>query len=650
MDYTHILSMLRGKHRIGQTNPQTNPNAGKAPDPQTQDDLQEFIQTIPNAIKAADAYKAAITELNTKNNWLSQGLGKTIGIYQDMNIKILALAKNITFLERHNSQLNKIFKVGSGTAQGYAEIIRDIGNSIGFSDTTITKYVGGLNELTNGFLMSSKVSEGAGKNYRDQMIAFQTYAVESLGLSEDQATGFQKYAGTMGVSATGAAIAIKGLADAASKEMGIDALTAQHDILAGIGDMSDEVRMNYSKIPGSLEVAVLKAKALGVTMDQLDNIGKSLMNVEQSVGQEMEYQLLTGKRLLVQGDKSFTNEYRMAKLTRDAPKQAELLAEILETQADELNNNYMAREKFQEMTGMNDKELSAVLTKNRIAKELGVAELAKLDGADLANKVAALETQYLADKDKTKGAANLAKLKELTQSQSTKTTHEQIVEDNLKAIADSIGRQAGGVAGGVRKINVGDIRDKLPGAMTTAFDEWRKQFDVIAPALGKLTIATETIETLNEPVGKLTGAFSAFTLGIDKLFKDFSDFTKIVLKTGDPTPAVVGGTDVLITPNKGPMIRPAKNDVIAAFRPNDVIHNTLSGMAKPAGGDGGMASMLAAFEKIIKTPAPAPAQSFDIKSFASAIATALQSVKIEAKIRTDDVYASTSMNNGKNIT
>ena len=322
MDYTHILSMLRGKHRIGQTNPQTNPNAEQAPDEETNKELQLFIKTIPDAAKVVAKYTEALSNLTTEQNSISQGLGKTVGLYQTINTKIEDLVKNITFLEEHNSQLNKIFKVGSGTAQGYAETIRDIGKEIGFSDVTLTKYVGGVNELTNGFLMSSKVSTAAGKNYRDQMIAFQTYAVETLGLSEEQATGFQKYAGTMGVSAAAAADAIKAVSKAASDEMGIDALTAQHDILAGIGEMSDEVRLNYSKMPGSLEIAVLKAKALGVTMAQLDKMGESLMNIEQSVGQEMEYQLLTGQRLLVDGDKSFTNEFRLAKLTRNGTKQA----------------------------------------------------------------------------------------------------------------------------------------------------------------------------------------------------------------------------------------------------------------------------------------------------------------------------------------
>ena len=647
MDYTHILSILRGKHRIGAAEkPAPLPDVNLGNNEQISQEMEKLVKTIPDAAKVLAEYKTAVTALATAQNAASQGLGKTAGLYQIMNTKIEDLVKNITFLEEHNASLNAIFTVGSSKAQEYAETIRDIGKEIGFSDVTLTKYVGGVNELTNGFLMSSKVSTAAGKNYRDQMIAFQTYAVETIGLSEDQATGFQKYAGVMGTTANNAAVAIREVSKAAADEMGIDALTAQHDILAGIGEMSDEVRLNYSKMPGSLEIAVLKAKALGVTMAQLDKMGESLMNIEQSVGQEMEYQLLTGKRLLVDGNKSFTNEFRLAKLTGNGTKQAELLADVLAEQGDDLETNYMARQKFAELTGLTDQELSAVITKNKIVKDLGLEGLSKLKGPALADAVAKLETEYA--KDKKDGAEKLSKLKIATGTEDKRTTHERAVEDNLLKIADLISRQAGGgkVA---RKINVGEIQKEMPEKLKS-FDDMRSVFDTLSPYLGKVTIASEALGALNAPVVKLISSFDKFAPLLNRVVTEFAEFTKIELKTGETKK--VGVKDTLIIPDEGPILRPAKNDVIAAFRPNDVIHKTLSGIAKPAGGDSGMASMLAAFEKMIKTPAPAPApaQSFDIKSFASAIATALQSVKIEAKIRTDDVYASTSMNNGKNIT
>ena len=648
MDYTHILSMLRGQHRLGQTDP-----TGRKP--QDDKDLKLLAKMLPGINDLTLAYATALTELDTANNQAAQGLGKSIAVMQSMNTEIANLTKNITFLEEHNKQLNGIFKVGSGKAQEYAETIRDIGIQVGFSDATINKYIGGVNELTNGFLMSTKITKQSNINYRNQMIAFQTYAVETLGLSQEQALGFQKYAGTMGVSAANATEQIKLLSDQVATEMGIDALTAQHDILAGIGEMSDDVRMNYSKIPGSLEVAVLKAKALGVTMEQLDSMGESLMNIEQSVGQEMEYQLLTGKRLLVQGDKSFTNEFRMAKLTGDGPKQAQLLADVLEDQGDTLRTNYMARKKFAEMAGISDKELSAVLTKTQIAKELGVESLGKLDGADFANKVADLKKEYTAMGDD--GKEQLTKLAKLTESQDIRTSHEKVTEDNLIDIAKSI-RKIGGIKADRDKdptttkgINVGKLRKDIPTKMSASYSGYKEKLSdkTISQGLGAATLKREAMDPITAPIKVLAEALPGFSGVINNLTGTLTSAAGIDLKSGT-TP--VHTKDVLITPNKGPILRPAKNDVIAAFRPNDVIHNTLSGMSKPAGGDGGMASLLAGLEKIIKTasPAPAPAQSFDIKLFASAIATALQSVKIEAKIRTDDAYASTSMNNGKNIT
>ena len=93
MDYTHILSMLRSRHRIGQTPPPPE-NAGKAPDEQTNDELQVFIKTIPDAANVVKKYTEALSNLATEQNSISQGLGKTVGLYQTINTKIEDLVKN----------------------------------------------------------------------------------------------------------------------------------------------------------------------------------------------------------------------------------------------------------------------------------------------------------------------------------------------------------------------------------------------------------------------------------------------------------------------------------------------------------------------------------------------------------------------------
>ena len=75
--------------------------------------------------------------------------------------------------------------------------------------------------------------------------------------------------------------------------------------------------------------------------------------------------------------------------------------------------------------------------------------------------------------------------------------------------------------------------------------------------------------------------------------------------------------DSLIIPDRGPILKPAPNDVIAAFRPGDVIDKTLKG----GGGSG-----------------------IDYNKMAIAIAAAMQNVKVEATIKTDNLFGSTKQN------
>ena len=73
--------------------------------------------------------------------------------------------------------------------------------------------------------------------------------------------------------------------------------------------------------------------------------------------------------------------------------------------------------------------------------------------------------------------------------------------------------------------------------------------------------------------------------------------------------------------------------------------NQISRSSKPA--DNSMSMIAAALQRIGNNTTSTPA--LDVNALASAIATAMQSVKIEAKIRTDDMYSSNRMNNRKNI-
>jgi hypothetical protein len=97
-----------------------------------------------------------------------------------------------------------------------------------------------------------------------------------------------------------------------------------------MASLSADTEMQFGRMPGQLELAVIKAKQLGINMKQLTTTGDNLLNIESSIGQEMEYQLLSGRRLVDNQGNSLTNRYREAMITGKANDMAMTMNEILE--------------------------------------------------------------------------------------------------------------------------------------------------------------------------------------------------------------------------------------------------------------------------------------------------------------------------------
>jgi hypothetical protein len=212
-------------------------------------------------------------------------------------------------------------------------------------------------------------------------------------------------------------------------------------------------------------MGVLKAKALGLEMANLAAAGKNLLNIEQSIGQELEYQLLSGNRLIDNQGKSLTNSYREATLRGDANKQADTLNTILEQEGDTLKNNLFAREQMSKLLGMDEASLSRALQKKSILEKLpgGEALFDKTGDALLAAAKSAGATE--------------SDMKELVEATDTRTTDQKIeevlskmVDTGIKAqLVDQRGTVVGtknalmNSAKGTAGLSTGDINPELAG-------------------------------------------------------------------------------------------------------------------------------------------------------------------------------------------
>jgi hypothetical protein len=557
-------------------------------------ELETMLKQLPSLNNLLNEYSTIIDTVSDSNSNLSMGLGKVIGIQESYATKINALVKNMTFLEERNSALNKSYGLNSISAAKFGKELRTLAVNGAVSGQKMMQYASDLKSLTSGFLSAGKEISGFGK----KLLQAQQYMQNNLGVSAAAAEGYEYYASTIADSGAEALTVQKELADVLSAKTGIKSEQIQKELIEGIGKAGADLQLQYSRIPGTLELAVLKANALGTSIEGLNSTGQNLLNIEQSIGQEMEYQLLSGKRLLTQDGKSLTNAYRQATIQGDANKQAELMDQFLKDQGPILEKNMFARKKAAELMGTDEVTLARMLQKQKLMSELGVESLMKLNQNDIGAVVSKLR----------KDGVDENKIQSLIKSTDNRTTAE-VANDYLKSINSKIINASG--------VDVG-AASATAMAGTKAFEPMMTQFSSkeMMASFGAISNFGETFKALTEPLNELVAKIPLLGTTISKTITALTNKLPTLQTgtTGTVPPVNVG--DALIIPDRGPILRPAPNDVIAAFRPGDVVDKTLKG-----GGAG-----------------------IDYNKMAMAIAAAMQNVKVEATIKTDNLFGATKQN------
>ena len=161
----------------------------------------------------------------------------------------------------------------------------------------------------------------------------------------------------------------------------------QKEIAKDVNNLSKATLLSLNQNPEAIGKAVAQAKALGLTMEQLDKISDSLLNFESSISSEMEAELLTGKQLNLE-------QARYYALTNQTEELSKELAKNFGTTAEFSKMNRIQQEAAAKAVGMSREELASTLFKqqalsNLSAKDADTAERylqarAKVIGIDAA--------------------------------------------------------------------------------------------------------------------------------------------------------------------------------------------------------------------------------------------------------------------------
>lgn len=337
-------------------------------------------------IKAYVSLGKAVNNLSDSTSNLTLAGGNLLAVNKNLVDSYDGLNKQIAALELRNKDINTTFGINSMAAAKLSTTYQKMANAFKvFSGEQAIVYGNSIRKMLPMYKQEGKADDTKMKN----LMAIQHVLTTNMGLTEEDAANYTMYASKAGENAASLMEVAKSAAALAGDTDG--SLGYMKMITEGIATAGADIQLQYGRLGGNLEIAVLKANKLGFELEDLASTGDQLLNIESSIGDELEYQLLSGRRLVDQrSGKSLTNMFREATLMGDMSKQADALNTILEQEGATLENNLFARKQMSQLLGMDEASLARALQKKKLLEKEGLTTLMNLDGSELQSAAEAM--------------------------------------------------------------------------------------------------------------------------------------------------------------------------------------------------------------------------------------------------------------------
>jgi hypothetical protein len=388
-------------------------------------------------------------------------------------------------------------------------------------------------------------------------------------------------------------------------------------------------------------------------MEQMAKTGDELLNIESSVGNELEYQLLSGKRLVDNQGNSLTNLYRQATLQGDMNAQADVMKKIMDSQGDVLENNMLARKQLAATLGVEESTMAKMVQKRKLLKSMGAEELFNTSGDELTKKL----------KEMNVSSENIA---EIMEQDDTRTTQDRMAESlrnietkgilarfadkddddkitgyNKDAFKSMYTDSIAGIKTALSdyKTAIGATEDGLKSGAQTFFNFQEQVVNVV----GSAAILNKSVTSVTAELTTLAGSIpiigNKFTAAANSL-KGFADKF-----TGDPLENMAIGsvTNLSVANGNGTQDGVMMHDGFVQFNPRDKFTRVNDGMTVAGTNVGGIDRFAAQMEK--RDSRFEATMTRLISNMAAQMKQAVESANI--KVDVDRTFSSNSMNKGR---
>jgi len=394
-------------------------------------------------------------------------------------------------------ELQKAIKLADGGAGDLAKdfnITYDAANRVRGQLADIAEESGDINITTKG-LQESMVAVGktlgsnAALNKKD--LVFMTQMREMAGFTNEELVEMEKY-----TLATGGNLEenTKNLMYGAKMaSLGNKVMLNEKDIMKDVAKAGAAVKISIQGGAEALGRAAAQAKAVGLSLDKVNDIAGSLMDFESSINAELEAQLLTGKNINLEQARLYAINNDMEGLSRE-------IAKNVGTSAEFSKMNRLQQDAIAKAVGMNRDEVAQML----VDKEA----LQGLSGKEAEDAKKALD--WARAKGMTEEEIKQKGIDGLKQQQSVQERLEKS-QEKMKELFIQIAEPILDIVSPLADI-VGEILPPILGILQPILGTFKAIGHVIASIVKALTgDFTGALKSLNEVPGDIAGGFKNST-------------------------------------------------------------------------------------------------------------------------------------------
>ena len=392
-------------------------------------------------------------------------------------------------LNDENVDFSRNLGVSQKTANKLLGDVRGIGASMGIT--------GGQATAAAGAIYSAL--DGAEKLSRNTLATFMKLNVFA-GMSADSIAGIQKFSKLAGEDAGKVADEMASTAQESIKANKVN--VSMRSVMDGVAKQSAILKLNFGGSAKGLTEAFVQSKKLGLELSKVEDIANSLLNIEDSIGAEMEAELLTGKELNLE-------KAREAALNNDTKG---LMTEIA--------NQFGSIEDFQKMNRVQQEAF---------AKSIGMSRDGLAEMLVTSKENAAANTDMVSEQDK-----SLAAMQSMAKTSEVMAAREEARANQFAKIFEllhpivELFKELGPLVLQLITPIVEQLAPILKSFMETLLPVIKDIFSSLAPIITEIIIA---IKPILEVLVQMAQEFLPI---IADLFREFSPIITDLIKTLSP--------------------------------------------------------------------------------------------------------------------